>query len=123
MSRFTGLLLCVALALCACAVPRDNAPSSVEDGTVTVRTTAGLLRGKVEAGGAVEVFKGVPFAAPPVGELRWKAPRPPVPWGGERDASSQAALARSRDALRAPTRTACTSTSGRRTAARSRSCR
>ena len=86
MSRFTGLLLCVALALCACAVPRDNVPSSVEDGTVTVRTSSGLVRGKVSEDGAVAVFQGIPYAAPPLGELRWKAPRPAVPWTGVRDA-------------------------------------
>ncbi len=33
------------------------------------------------------VFKGIPFAAPPVGDLRWKAPQPVVPWEGIRDAS------------------------------------
>ena len=32
--------------------------------------------------GAVEAFLGVPFAAPPVGELRWHSPRPIAPWTG-----------------------------------------
>lgn len=53
-------------------------------GTV-VRTTAGRVRGRREAG--LTVWRGVPFAAPPVGPLRFRAPRPPEPWDGVRDAT------------------------------------
>ncbi len=52
-----------------------------------VATALGAVRGKVSDDGAVEVFKGLPFAAPPVGELRWQPPRPPLAWSGVRDAS------------------------------------
>ena len=46
--------------------------------------------GKVSgvAGNGVVSFKGIPFAAPPVGELRWKAPQPVKPWSGVKDAST-----------------------------------
>ena len=37
--------------------------------------------------GDVAVFRGIPYAAPPVGDLRWRAPRPPAPWHQPRDAS------------------------------------
>ena len=49
-----------------------------------VPTQAGLVQGKVE--GDLTVYKGLPFAAPPVGDLRWRAPQPPVAWTGVRDA-------------------------------------
>lgn len=51
---------------------------------VEARTTAGRVRGTVESD--VAVFRGVPFAQPPVGHLRFAAPTPPRPWGGVRDA-------------------------------------
>src|ERR1700722_9568744 len=49
---------------------------------VRVRVQDGVLVGSVEAG--VETFKGVPYAAPPVGPLRWSLPRPFPKWSGER---------------------------------------
>lgn len=45
-----------------------------------VRTGAGPVEGTTSADGRVRVFKGIPFAAPPVGEARWKAPAPAAPW-------------------------------------------
>ncbi|MCW5889520.1 MAG: carboxylesterase family protein [bacterium] len=51
-----------------------------------VRIEAGVLRG-MTAGG-VDAFKGIPYAAPPVGDLRWRAPQPAVPWPGVRDATA-----------------------------------
>ncbi|MBO0750308.1 MAG: carboxylesterase family protein [Porphyrobacter sp.] len=46
------------------------------------QTTAGTVQGEVVDG--IGEFKGIPFAAPPVGELRWKAPQPPAHWQGVR---------------------------------------
>ncbi|MCX5049077.1 MULTISPECIES: carboxylesterase/lipase family protein [unclassified Streptomyces] len=53
-------------------------------GVRTVRTVAGLVRGRVEGG--LAVFRGVPFAEPPVGEGRFGAPRPVRGWEGTREA-------------------------------------
>ncbi|EUA07116.1 carboxylesterase family protein [Mycobacterium xenopi 4042] len=50
-----------------------------------VRTATGLVRGQVAAD--YRLFQGIPYAAPPVGPLRWQPPRPPAPWRGMRDAS------------------------------------
>jgi para-nitrobenzyl esterase len=49
-----------------------------------VRTAAGAVRGRREDG--LDVFRGIPFAEPPAGELRFMAPRPASPWSGVRDA-------------------------------------
>jgi len=52
---------------------------------LVVKTEAGALRG-AEVGPAV-AFMGIPYARPPVGELRWDAPQPATPWAGVRDAT------------------------------------
>jgi len=59
------------------------APSAWAAGPV-VKTTAGSVSGEAKAG--VAAFKGVPFAAPPVGALRWRAPQPPTAWTAPREA-------------------------------------
>lgn len=58
-----------------------------------VRTDAGPVRGSIAPGlgGAVEGvarFRGIPYAAPPTGDLRWTPPRPAVPWSEPRDATA-----------------------------------
>jgi len=50
-----------------------------------VSTEAGLISGKTGADGIVKIFMGVPFAAPPLGDLRWKPPQPPVKWKGVKE--------------------------------------
>ncbi|MEU9333853.1 carboxylesterase family protein [Streptomyces sp. NPDC048290] len=57
-----------------------SAPSPI------VRTASGAVRGRNEDD--LAVFRGVPFARPPVGEARFTAPLPPVPWDGVRDATA-----------------------------------
>ncbi|WP_406158465.1 carboxylesterase family protein [Streptomyces sp. NBC_00882] len=49
-----------------------------------VRTAAGAVRGRAEGG--LVVFRGIPFAEPPVGEARFQAPRPVKSWQGTREA-------------------------------------
>jgi carboxylesterase type B len=54
------------------------------DGGTIVRVDTGLLRGANSDG--VDSFLGVPYAQPPTGDLRWRAPQPARPWSGMRDA-------------------------------------
>ncbi len=60
--------------------------AAVQAAEVEVRIDTGLIAG--QANGAVEVFKGIPFAAPPVGPLRWEPPQAAAAWTGTRDASA-----------------------------------
>jgi para-nitrobenzyl esterase len=53
---------------------------------VQQRIADGVLEGVVSADGKVRTFKGIPYAAPPVGPLRWKPPQPVQPWTGVRKA-------------------------------------
>ena len=53
---------------------------------VQLTTASGVLEGVVSGDGKVRTFKGIPFAAPPVGPLRWKPPQPVRPWPGVRRA-------------------------------------
>ncbi len=57
---------------------------------LTVQAPAGTVQGKTEdtKGGPAHAFLGIPYAAPPVGPLRWKPPAPPAKWTGVRDARS-----------------------------------
>ncbi len=62
-------------------------PAAAAESGPTVAVTGGQLQGAaLEKGGAV--FKGVPFAEPPVGALRWREPAPVKPWNGVRDATA-----------------------------------
>jgi len=68
---------------------RQGAPgrhSSTDSGVAPIVTiTGGRIRGLIVPGGYV--FRGLPYAAPPTGDLRWRRPRPPANWQGVRDAT------------------------------------
>ena len=70
--------------LAALAVAMGSAPCVVADAPV-VRVDTGELQGEADDG--VDAFKGIPFAAPPVGDLRWRPPQPAAPWTGVRQAA------------------------------------
>jgi para-nitrobenzyl esterase len=59
--------------------------------SLTVKTAQGKVQGKTINDGKVRAFLGLPYAAPPVGDLRWKAPEPPAKWQGLRDATKYGA--------------------------------
>ena len=68
------------VAVCMCLTPTLSFAQS------TVKTESGQVKG-TEADGVL-AFKGIPYAAPPVGDLRWRAPQPGKPWKGVREASA-----------------------------------
>jgi para-nitrobenzyl esterase len=55
--------------------------------TRVVKIESGRISGATEAGGLVRVYRGIPYAAPPVGNLRWRPPQPAAPWAGVRQAT------------------------------------
>lgn len=81
----TGLLAC--LAICQARAPDPSTGSAP-----TVTLAAGVLKGiRFGSKANEQAFLGVPYAAPPVGALRWKPPFPVIHWTGVRDASEFAA--------------------------------
>lgn len=81
-------LLFASLLSASCAVHPgkvDHVRFASDARGVLVATEAGAVRGVEGAG--VRAFLGLPFARPPVGDLRWRAPQPVVPWQGIRDAT------------------------------------
>ena len=86
VARFFLIPFLVLLSACATHPGKVGFVRSASDYAEPVlRTPEGELRGMRGAG--VRAFLGVPYAVPPVGELRWRAPRPVQPWAGTRDAT------------------------------------
>jgi len=79
-SRLARLLLC-SLPLASVGV----ATARSQPAPARVRIDTGELQGVI--GDGVEVFKGIPYAAPPVGDLRWRPTQPAAPWTGVREAA------------------------------------
>ncbi len=67
-----------------------GAAAAAMSSPLVVQTDKGAVRGTLSGG--VREFLGIPYAAPPVGALRWRAPRPAAPWAGVRDATSPGKL-------------------------------
>lgn len=81
------LILSVAGAFALLLAIRHSLPGGAAGDSVVVTTQQGRLRGSLNPDGSA-LFLGIPYAAPPVGGLRWKAPQPPVNWTGIRDATA-----------------------------------
>ncbi len=92
MTDSRSLCLCTILLVltAACAAPVEEAPSPVAmlSPGASVTVTGGEIQGAAsDTNPDVIAFKGVPFSAPPVGDLRWRPPEPIVAWDGVRDAT------------------------------------
>ncbi|MGA7415026.1 MAG: carboxylesterase family protein [Bryobacteraceae bacterium] len=66
-------------------LPVTHAQPRKTDSSPMASVRGGQLRGTLN--GTTAVFQGVPYAAPPIGSLRWREPLPPQPWSGIRDAT------------------------------------
>jgi para-nitrobenzyl esterase len=73
----------IATVIMAAQLPAQSAP--------VVDVSGGRIRGEAMAGGGA-VFKGIPYAAPPTGQLRWREPMPVRGWTGTRDATTFGAI-------------------------------
>ena len=78
----TVLISLAIIMSCSCSAQKP-AVNSAQDEPV-IRTVSGMVRGVKE--GDVNIFRGIPYAAPPVGEFRWRPPQPVASWEGVRDA-------------------------------------
>jgi para-nitrobenzyl esterase len=86
--RWLGKAALTALALSfATSAGAEDLFANIKSGKPeTVKINDGQLKGYAANG--ISTFLGIPFAAPPVGDLRWKPPAPPAKWTGVRDAGS-----------------------------------
>ncbi|MGO8760007.1 MAG: carboxylesterase/lipase family protein [Terracidiphilus sp.] len=85
--RHSRLVERAALAVAAAVLLAIALPVHAEDNTYVVKTTAGKVRGVARAKGGAE-FLGIPYAEPPVGRLRWRAPVAKKKWSGIHDANA-----------------------------------
>jgi para-nitrobenzyl esterase len=79
------------LTLCAAAFAVPLAPRAPTGMTDPVRVEQGQLAGTGGRSPDVRLYKGIPFAAPPVGDFRWKPPQPAAAWQGVRQATEAGA--------------------------------
>lgn len=86
--RIPVLLTAVMAAVVGTLGATGEAEQTAGTGRTVVSTESGQVRGAVAGG--TRTFQSIPYAAPPVGDLRWRNPRPPERWRGVRDATSPA---------------------------------
>ena len=85
-SRNNSIGSLILLMLSVCSIVFLQAAWGQESEAPIVETENGQVRGS-QLDDSIQVFKGIPFAAPPVGELRWQLPQPSEDWSGVRDAT------------------------------------
>jgi para-nitrobenzyl esterase len=84
-SRISFMLLSGLLLVCGGCASSSSVPIIGSDSGLTIRTDKGAVQGVVR--NSVQEFRGIPFAAAPIGDLRWGMPQPALPWEGVKDAS------------------------------------
>lgn len=87
--RYRGMVVGMALALVSACRPVAEEPARTADPTSHRHVRTGAVVGFTGPYGA-HVWRGIPYAQPPVGPLRWRAPLPPAEWAGTRPALAAA---------------------------------
>ena len=87
--RATMIWRAATLLLCSIAAVAAATSAGLGQAPTVVRVDTGDLQGVMEDG--VVSFKGIPFAAPPVADLRWRPPEPAARWTGVRQAAEYGA--------------------------------
>ncbi|MDR2498150.1 MAG: carboxylesterase family protein [Tannerellaceae bacterium] len=78
---YKQIIVATALAL----LPLSSCRNALQgEANKPVQIQSGLISGTTSEDGKLRIFMGIPFAAPPVGDLRWREPQPPIPWEGVR---------------------------------------
>ncbi len=85
INRLLLRLAVAPLVLFAGSAAFSQAALANDDGAPVIEAPAGAVQGTSD--GTIASFKGIPYAAPPVGEARWQPPRPATEWDGVRDAT------------------------------------
>jgi para-nitrobenzyl esterase len=80
------LLSLLAMSQTGCGNGGISPPPACVSTVTVVCTQSGQVQGTIE--GDLRAFRGIPYAAPPVGNLRWRPPAPPLAWSGVRDATT-----------------------------------
>ncbi len=88
----TFILLIVLLVFASCKTNQSNTQETAID-IANVKVDGGFISGIKSENSDISVFKGIPFAAAPVGDLRWKAPAPVQDWEGVKKCDAFAASA------------------------------
>ena len=108
-SRVGIPLFCLAVLLGGCSdLPEEESPASAAQGespaiALELEVTGGAIRGIGDMSpGGLKQYHAIPYAAPPVGDLRWAPPAPVVPWEGVRDASARGPACTQRRPVSAP---------------------
>jgi para-nitrobenzyl esterase len=94
-----GLLALSATLLWVGCGSDDDGGTAIQQGTL-IEIADGMVQGEIDGGS--RRFLGIPFAAPPVGDLRWRPPQPVVPWSGVLEADTLSDACAQEDALTTP---------------------
>jgi len=88
------VVACTVVLISGCSTQNSVvSPKHSLSASLPISVTGGNIQGAVsDSNPRIIAFKGIPYAAPPVGELRWRPPEPVVPWEGVRDASEPGSI-------------------------------